>query len=85
MERPANDKRPPKPKHAPSLMIQNFFPSPLTCPDYIAMNAAAAEPTKSPIKEVGGILPEKKKMPQGWPACLKRSPLKAPFPEQQYI
>ena len=25
-ERPANDKRPPKPKHGPSLLIQNFFP-----------------------------------------------------------
>ena len=41
MERLANDKRPPKPKCGPSLMIQNFFPTPLTCPDYIAMNAAA--------------------------------------------
>ena len=39
-ERLANDKRPPKPKHGPSGMIQSFFPSPQTCPDYIAMITA---------------------------------------------
>ena len=78
-ERPANDKRPPKPKHGPNLIIQNFFPSPLTCPLYIAMNAAAAEPTKPHLKEVRGILPKKKKIPRGWPACLKRLPKKAAF------
>ena len=79
-ERLANDKRLPKPKCSPSLMIQNFFPSPLTCPDYVAMTAAdAAEPTKPPIKEVRVILPKKKKVSQGWPTCLKRSPPKAAF------
>ena len=40
MERLANNKRPPKPKHGPSVMVQNFFPSPQTCPDYIAITAA---------------------------------------------
>ena len=74
MERLANDKRLPKPKCGPRLMIQNFFSSPMTFPDYIAMNAAATEPTKPPIKEVRGILPKKKKLPQGWLICLKRSP-----------
>ena len=76
-ERFANDKRPPKPKHDPSLMILIFFPSPLTCPNYVAITAAAAvEPTKPPIKEVRGILPEKKKVIQGWSTCLKRTPQK---------
>ena len=78
MERPANDRRPPKPKHIPSLMIQNNFPSPQTSPDYIAMTAAA-ELTKQSLKEVRGILPEKIKMSSGWPACLKRMPPKVGF------
>ena len=64
-ERPQSDKRLPKPKRGPNLMIQSFIPSPLTYPDYIAMTAAAAEPTKPPMKEVRGILPKKKKMPKG--------------------
>ena len=78
MERPANDKGLPKPKCGPGLMIQNNFPSPQTCPDYIAMTTAA-EPTKLPPKEIRGILPEKKKMPHGWSACLKRKPPKVGF------
>ena len=78
MERLANDKRLPKPKCGPSLMIQNYFPSPLTSSDYIAMTAAA-ESTKLPIKEIRGILPVKKKMPHGWLACLKRTPPKVGF------
>ena len=59
-------------------MIQNYFPTPQTFPDYIAMTAAA-ELTKPPIKEIKGILPKKKKMPQGWSACLKHMPLKVGF------
>ena len=39
--------------------------------------AAAAEPTKPPIKEARGILPKKNKTP--WPTCLKSLPLKAAF------
>ena len=59
-------------------MTQNHFPSPQTCPDYITMTAAA-ESTKQPPQKVRGILPEKKKMPHGWPACLKRLPPKVDF------
>ena len=83
-ERLANDKRPPKPKCGSSLMIQNFFLSPLTCPDYIAMNVAATKPTNPHLKEVRGILPEKRKTHRGWPACLKRLPLKDAF-QNKYI
>ena len=78
MERPTNDKRPPKPKHGPCLMIQNNFPSPQTCPDYIAMTVAA-ESTKQPLQEVRGILLEKKKTCHAWPVCLKRIPSKVGF------
>ena len=38
----------------------------------------ASEPTKQPLKVVRGILPEKK-MPHGWPACLKKTPPKVAF------
>ena len=78
MERPGKDRRLPKPKHGPSLMIQNNFPSYQTFPDYIAMTTAA-ELTKQPQKDVRGILPEKKRMPHRWLACLKRTPPKVGF------
>ena len=44
-ERPANDKRPPKPLHKPMVMLQNLTPPP-GCPDYMAMNAAIARTPK---------------------------------------
>ena len=78
-ERLTNDKRPPKPACKPKVMIQSSFPSPLACADYIAMNAAAVGIVKPHLMEVRGFLPEKKKVPQGWPTCLKRLPSKAAF------
>ena len=59
-------------------MIQNNFPLSQTCSDYTAMTATT-ESMKQPLKEIRGILPQKKKMPQGWPACLKRVPSKVGF------
>ena len=66
MTRPANDRRLSKlyKRHGPSLMIQNNYPSPQTSPDYLTM-IAALEQMKQPLKEIRGILPEKKKMPCG--------------------
>ena len=63
MEGHANDRRPPKPKCGPSLMIQHFCPTPQTSPDYLAMTATS-EPVKQPFREVRGILLEKKKTPK---------------------
>ena len=40
---------------------------------------AAAELAKASLREVIGLLPEKKKMLHGWPACLKKMPLKVAF------
>ena len=59
-------------------MLQNLIP-PLGCPDYMAMNAAVAGIPKPQCTEIRGILPEKKKVPRGWPTCLKRSHPKAAF------
>ena len=78
MERITNDKRPPKPKCGPSLMIQNFCPTLQTSSNYIAMTAAA-ELVKQCLREIRGILPEKKKMPCSWLACLKKMPPKVAF------
>ena len=78
MERPANDRTPPKPKCGLSLMIQNFCPTSQTSPDYLVMTAAA-EPVKQPLREIRGILLEKKKTPHGWLACLKKTPPKVAF------
>ena len=60
MERLANDKGLPKPKHGPSLMIQNFFPLPQTCSDYIAMTPDTKS-TKPPMKEITRDFAQKEK------------------------
>ena len=45
----------------------------------MAMNHVVIGIPKSPLPEIRSILMEKKKVPIGWPACLKRSPPKATF------
>ena len=69
-ERPADDKRPPKPPWKPEIMLQNLIPPP-GCPDYVVMNAAVAEILKPQHTEIRGILPEKKKVTQGMDNLLK--------------
>ena len=41
---------------------------------YLPMNTTAAAPTKSHRTKIQGILPDKRKVPHGWPACLRRQP-----------
>ena len=77
-ERHANDLRPPKPPRKPKVMLQNLIPPPVS-PDYIAMNAAVMGIPRPQPSEIRGIIPEKNKVPGGWPTCLKRSPPKATF------
>ena len=77
-ERPTNDLRPPKPPRKTKIILQNLIPPP-GCPDYVAMNHAVMGIPKPPLPEIRGILPEKKKVSRGWPACLKRSLPKATF------
>ena len=77
-ERPTNNQRPPKPPRKPKVMLQNLIPPP-GCPDYMVMNAAIMGIPRPQKPEVRGIIPEKKKVPRGWPACLKRSPPKVVF------
>ena len=77
-ERPANNLRPPKPPRKTKVMLQNLIPLP-GCPDNMVMNATVMGIPKPQPTEIRGIIPEKKKVPRGWPACLKRSPPKATF------
>ena len=77
-KRPANDLRPPKPPRKPKVILQNLIPPP-ECPDYVVMNHAAMGIPKPTLPEIRVILPERKKVPRGWPTHLKRSPPKATF------
>ena len=69
-ERPSNDKRSPRPKQTDST--QGHCPTPQNSPTYLAMNAAGVAPAKPHRTEIWGILPDKRKVPHGWPACLRR-------------
>ena len=45
----------------------------------MAMNHVVMGIPKPPLLEIRSLLTEKSKVPIGWPACLKRSPPKAAF------
>ena len=76
-ERPSNDKRSPRPKQTD--LTQGHCPTPQNSPTYLAMNALAAAPVKPHRTEIWGILPDKRKVPHGWPACLRRQPPRVAF------
>ena len=80
-ERQANDKRSPGPKQADmaNTKTQGHCPTPQNSPTYLTMNAAAAAPAKPYRTEIWGILLDKRKVPHGWPACLRRQPPRVAF------
>ena len=80
-ERPTHDKRSPRPKQTDTThtTTQGHCPTPQNSPTYLSMNAAAAAPAKPKRTEVWGILPDKRKVPHGWPACLRRQPPRVAF------
>ena len=57
-------------------MTQGPCPTPQTSPNYITMDVATAKPH---YMEIQGILPEKRRTPHGWPACLKRQAPRVAF------
>ena len=77
-KRLTNDLRLPKPPGKSNVILQNLIPPP-GCSDYVAMNHAVMGIPKPTLPEIRAILPERKKVPRGWPTCLKRSPPKATF------
>ena len=76
-ERSSNDKRSPRPKQTDST--QGHCPTPQNSPTYLAMNASAVAPVKPHRTEIWGILLDKRKVPHGWPACLRRQPPRVAF------
>ena len=76
-KRPSNDKRSPRPKQLDST--QGHCPTPQNSSTYLAMNALAVAPVKPHRTEIQGILPDKRKVPHGWPACLRRQASSAAF------
>ena len=86
-ERPANDKRSPRPKQTAMThtMTQGHCPTSQNSPTYLPMNAAAATPAKPHRTEIWGILPDKRKVPHGWPACLRRQAPRVAFKIMTYI
>ena len=80
-ERTANDKRSPRTKQTDTTHVttQGHCPTPQNSPTYLAINAVAAAPAKPHRTEIWGILPDKRKVPHGWPACLRRQPPRVAF------
>ena len=77
-ERPSNEKRSPRPKQ--TNVTQGYCPTLQNSPTHIQMNSTAAvAPAKSHRNEIWGILPDKRKVPRGWPACLRRQPPRVAF------
>ena len=77
-ERPPNEERSPRPKQTDST--QGYCPTLQNSPTYVQMiSAAAAAPAKPHRTNIWGILLDKRKVPHGWPACLRRQPPRVAF------
>ena len=80
-ERPDNDKRSPRPKQTDMthMTVQGYCPTPENSPTFLSMNAAAVALVMSHRTKVWGIHLDKRKVPHGWPACLRRQPPRVAF------
>ena len=85
-EIPSNDKRSPRPKQMDMThaTTQGHCPTPQNSPTYLAMKVTAVAPAKPHRTKIQGILPGKRKVPHGWPACLRRQPPRVAF-KNNYI
>ena len=59
-------------------MTQGPCPTPQTNPNYITKNVTTG-PVKPQHVEIWSIIPEKRRTPYRWPACLKRQPPRMAF------
>ena len=60
-------------------MTQGHCPTLQNSPTYLTMTAVAATPSKPQRTEIWGILPDKKRVPHRWPACLRKQPPRVAF------
>ena len=74
-DRPQNEKRSPGPNSEQCPTLQN---SP-TCMPKSSVPAPPISPTKPHRNEIRGVLPDKRRVPHGWPACLRRQPPRVAF------
>ena len=49
------------------------------------MNAVAATPAKPHRTKIQGTLPDNRRVPHGWPACLRRQPPRVAFNNDIYM
>ena len=77
-DRPQNEKRSPRPKQAKTNSEQ--CPTPQNSPTHTPKSSVpTTPPTKPHRNDVQGILPDKRRVPCGWPACLRRQPPRVAF------
>ena len=80
LDRPQNEKRSPRP--TPTGSNSEQCPTPQNSPTHMPRSSVPTTPI-SPIKphrnEIWGVLPEKKRVPHGWPACLRKQPSRVAF------
>ena len=70
-DRPQNKKRSPRPKQAE--IIPEQCPTPQNSPTHTPKSSVSTTPPAKPHRnEVWGILPDKRRVPCEWPACLRR-------------
>ena len=74
-DRPQNEKRSPRPN-------SEHCPTPPNSPTRMPKSSVPASPispTKPHRNEIRGVLPDKRRVPCGWPACLRRQPPRVAF------
>ena len=72
---PQNEKRSPRPnsEHCPTP------PNSPTCMPKSSVAAPPISPTKPHRSKIRGVLLDKRRVPHGWPACLRRQPPRVAF------
>ena len=77
-DRLQNEKRSPRPKQAKTDSEQ--YPTPQNSPTHTPKSSVSTPPPAKPHRnEVWGILLDKRRVPCGWPACLRRQPPRVAF------
>ena len=74
-DRLQNEKRSPRPNSEQCPTLQN---SPTHMPKS-SVPAPPISPMEPHRNEIRGVLPDKRRVPRGWPACLRRQPPRVAF------
>ena len=77
-DRPQNEKRSPRPKQTQSNSEQ--CPTPQNSPTHTPKSSVSTTPPVKPHRnEIWGVLPDIRRVPHGWPACLRRQQPRVAF------